>query len=50
MNATKNVMGAMRNTRTELQAENKKVNKDDRKTKVHAQTFVNNLGNLCQQA
>lgn len=45
MNATKNVVNNIRNTRTDLKA-----NTDDRKTKVFAQTFVNNLGALCHQA
>lgn len=45
MIATKNVMNAMRTTRTELKA-----NKDDSKTKVYAQQFVNNLGSLCNDA
>ena len=45
MQGTKNVMNAMRGTRDQL-----KGNRDDTKTKVFAQQFVNNLGSLCNDA
>ena len=48
INSTKNVMNAMKTTRGDLKAAD--AAQDHTKNKIYAQTFVNNLGNLCNDA